>query len=149
MNVVMVLPFVNSVVNFYIRRSLNACVSQTWHDNTGGCSFSRWSFQKGYLRAWPIYCRLSRTGTAGLHRARLVPKVRVTATHKIRGTLTNKLFRCTAPAADLDSKRHVRRSQAHTELVVEAFELGVLWDEYGLVGDVVVSVLPSYFVSGS
>lgn len=77
-----------------------------------------------------------------------MPKVRVTATHKIRGTLTN-FFRCTAPAADLDSKRRVRRSQAHTEVVVEAFELGVLWDEYGLVGDVVVSVLPSYFVSGS
>jgi hypothetical protein len=39
----------------------------------------------------------------------------------------------------------VRRSQAHTELLVEAFELGVLWDEYGLVGDIVVSVLPLYY----
>ena len=77
-----------------------------------------------------------------------MPKVRVTATHKIRGTLTN-FFRCTAPAAGLDSKWCVRRSQAHAELLVEGFELGVLWDEYGLVGDVVVSVLPSYFVSGS
>jgi hypothetical protein len=77
-----------------------------------------------------------------------VPKVRVTATHKIRGTLTN-FFRCTAPVANLDSKRRVRRSQAHTEVVVEVFELGVLWDEYELVGDVVVSVLPSYFVSRS
>jgi hypothetical protein len=59
-----------------------------------------------------------------------------------------KFFRCTAPAADLDSKRCVRRSQPHTELIVESFELGVLWDEYGLVGDVVVGI-PSYFVSGS
>lgn len=32
----------------------------------------------------------------------------------------------------------MRRSQAHTELLVEEFELGMLWDEYGLVGDVVV-----------
>jgi hypothetical protein len=32
----------------------------------------------------------------------------------------------------------VRRSQAHTELLVEEFELGMLWDEYGLVGDIVV-----------
>jgi hypothetical protein len=39
----------------------------------------------------------------------------------------------------------VRRSQAHTELVVEEFELGVLWDEYGLVGDIVVSILSFYF----
>ena len=33
-------------------------------------------------------------------------------------------------------------SQAHTELLVEAFELGTLRDEYGLVGNIVVSVLP-------
>ena len=33
-------------------------------------------------------------------------------------------------------------SQAHTELLVEVFELGTLWDEYGLVGDIIVSVLP-------
>ncbi|KAH9026129.1 hypothetical protein EDB85DRAFT_1893545 [Lactarius pseudohatsudake] len=32
--------------------------------------------------------------------------------------------RCTAPANDLNS--------AHTEILVEEFELGVLWDEYGL-----------------
>lgn len=35
----------------------------------------------------------------------------------------------------------MRRSQAHTELLVEEFELGMLWDEYGLVGDVVVRIL--------
>ena len=59
--------------------------------------------------------------------------------------LTN-IFRCTAPATDLDSDRHVRHSQAHTELLVEAFELGVLWDEYGLVGDIVVSIFSLYLV---
>ncbi|KAH9023764.1 hypothetical protein EDB85DRAFT_1870528, partial [Lactarius pseudohatsudake] len=54
--------------------------------------------------------------------------------------------RCTAPANDLDSgqqtleptqRKPVQRSQAHTEILVEEFELGVLWDEYGLVGDIV------------
>jgi hypothetical protein len=50
----------------------------------------------------------------------------------------NLPFRCTAPAKDLDSGHHVRRSQAYTELLVEEFELGMLWDEYGLVGDIVV-----------
>ena len=84
-----------------------------------------------------------------MHRARLVPKARVPTTHKIRDTLLTNIFRCTAPATDLDSKRHVRRSEAHSDLVVEKFELGTLWDEYGLVGDVVVSVFPSYFVPGS
>ena len=40
----------------------------------------------------------------------------------------------------------MRRSQAHTELLVEEFELGVLWDEYGLVGDVVVCIHSSTFI---
>ena len=50
-------------------------------------------------------------------------------------------FRCTAPANDLDGRQHVHRSQAHTELLVQEFELGTLWDEYGLVGDIIVCIL--------
>ena len=63
------------------------------------------------------------------------------------GTADNLSFRCTSPANDLDhSGHHVRRSQAHTELLVEEFELGTLWDEYGLVGDIVVrSSMPLIF----
>jgi hypothetical protein len=33
----------------------------------------------------------------------------------------------------------IRRCRKHTEALVEELELGVLWDEYGLVGDVVVN----------
>ena len=50
------------------------------------------------------------------------------------------LRRCTAPGDDLDSGEYIRHSQSHSELLVEEFKLGMLWDEYGLVGDVVVSV---------
>ena len=46
--------------------------------------------------------------------------------------------RCTAPSSDLDSDKHGRRSKAHTEMLVEEFKLGMLWDEYGLVSDIVV-----------
>ena len=49
------------------------------------------------------------------------------------------LYRCTTPAKDLDSGQHGHHSQVHAELLVEEFELGMLWDEYGLVGDIVVS----------
>ena len=60
--------------------------------------------------------------------------------------LDNLPFRCTAPVNDLDSGHHVHRSQAHTKLLVEEFELGMLWDEYGLVGDIVVcSSVPLIF----
>ena len=34
----------------------------------------------------------------------------------------------------------MRRSQPHTELLVEEFELSMLWDKYGLVGDIVVCI---------
>jgi hypothetical protein len=54
--------------------------------------------------------------------------------------------RCTVPANDLDSGQHVRRSQAHTELLVEEFELGMLWDEYGLVGDIIVRILSCFSI---
>lgn len=47
-------------------------------------------------------------------------------------------FRCTAPGSDLDSGQYGRRSQAHTDLLVEEFELGTLWEEYGIVGDIAV-----------
>jgi hypothetical protein len=47
--------------------------------------------------------------------------------------------RCTAPPHDFEGKGYVRRSRDHTEALVEGLELGILWDEYGLVGDIVVS----------
>jgi hypothetical protein len=47
--------------------------------------------------------------------------------------------RCTAPPHEFD-KPGLRRCQEHTEALVEARELGELWDEYGLVGDIIVRV---------
>jgi hypothetical protein len=47
------------------------------------------------------------------------------------------LIRCTAKRTDLDGGGG-RRSRDHTELLVSELELGVLWEEYGLVGDIVV-----------
>jgi hypothetical protein len=38
---------------------------------------------------------------------------------------------------DLDGES-TRRTRAHSDTIVEELELGVLWDEYGLVGDIVV-----------
>ncbi|KAF8224104.1 hypothetical protein L208DRAFT_1513386 [Tricholoma matsutake] len=50
--------------------------------------------------------------------------------------------KCTAPANDLNSGQYVHHSQVHAELLAEEFELGMLWDEYGLVGDIVVHFSP-------
>ncbi|GBE83019.1 hypothetical protein SCP_0500620 [Sparassis crispa] len=45
--------------------------------------------------------------------------------------------KCTAPRNDLDGPGYGLRCHEHTELLVRELELGVLWDEYGLVGDIV------------
>jgi hypothetical protein len=57
------------------------------------------------------------------------------------------LSRCTAPANNLDDGRYGRRSRDHTDMLVQELELGVLWDEYGLVGDVVVCIVSYCLVS--
>ncbi|KAG1871596.1 hypothetical protein F4604DRAFT_1881075 [Suillus subluteus] len=46
--------------------------------------------------------------------------------------------KCTTPTDNLYEGTYGRRSRDHTEVLVEEFELGVLWDEYGLVGDIVL-----------
>jgi hypothetical protein len=49
--------------------------------------------------------------------------------------------RCTAAKNNLDGGGG-RRSRQHTDVLVREFELGILWEEYGLVGDVVVCLNP-------
>ncbi|KAI0323460.1 hypothetical protein GY45DRAFT_1264523, partial [Cubamyces sp. BRFM 1775] len=45
---------------------------------------------------------------------------------------------CLADKAKLEDGAGLLRSRAHTEYAAERFELGELWDEYGIVGDIVV-----------
>ena len=47
-------------------------------------------------------------------------------------------YSCTVPNNDLDSDIHPCCDREHTDMLVEMFELGQLWNEYGLIGDVVV-----------
>ena len=42
---------------------------------------------------------------------------------------------------DLDTDA-LYRCQDHTNLLVEDINLGLLWDEYGIVGDLIVSARP-------
>ncbi|OBZ65559.1 hypothetical protein A0H81_14416 [Grifola frondosa] len=44
---------------------------------------------------------------------------------------------CTAVKTNLDGNDSIRRTHEHTEELVADFELGVLWDEYGIIGDIV------------
>lgn len=44
--------------------------------------------------------------------------------------------KCTAPTWDLDANAG-RRSHTHTDVLVDQFSLRVLWEDYGIVGDIV------------
>ena len=48
--------------------------------------------------------------------------------------------RCTARPESLDEGGGLL-SHEHTELLLEAFNLKTLWDDYGIVGDLVVSTI--------
>ena len=49
------------------------------------------------------------------------------------------MARCDAMPIDLDGGG-LHRSREYTELLVKNLELGVLWNDYGLVGDIIVSM---------
>ena len=50
--------------------------------------------------------------------------------------------RCLAPTNDLDNPtfQNNPRTLEHTQTILENLELGELWDAYGLVGNIVVSI---------
>lgn len=49
------------------------------------------------------------------------------------------LYRCTALPADLDSGMAGRRTHELTDEVLAAFDSDILWDEYGIDADIIVS----------
>jgi len=51
------------------------------------------------------------------------------------------IFRCMARSKSLDSDAPLPHCQEHSNVLVELLELGILWDEYGLIGDIVVCTL--------
>ena len=55
-----------------------------------------------------------------------------------RGTRYNVAYICDSCTAKDLTVAGGRRSREHTEALMSELELGVLWDEYGLVGDLVV-----------
>jgi hypothetical protein len=45
-----------------------------------------------------------------------------------------------APADNLDAEAG-RRSHVHTMALLEQYRLKILWDDYGIVGDIIVSCI--------
>ena len=52
------------------------------------------------------------------------------------------LSRCRAPSGDLDNneERSERCSRTHTDFLCTRCELGLLYDNYGIIGDIIVCI---------
>jgi hypothetical protein len=75
-----------------------------------------------------------------MHSTRLVRKVKSTII--LSDCTADNRIRCTARANNFDNdSRVVLRSREHTNTFVRMLELSTLWDEYSLVGDVVVRIV--------
>ena len=57
--------------------------------------------------------------------------------------MTDQSTRCTVPLGKPDAEGGCRTCKL-TELLVDELKLGVLWDKYGIVGDIVVSLWSLY-----
>jgi hypothetical protein len=53
------------------------------------------------------------------------------------------VIRCTADAKDLDGEAG-RRSHVHTDALLRRYNHKILWNDYGIVGDVIVSNILSF-----
>lgn len=53
----------------------------------------------------------------------------------------NIVIRCTAKDSDLEEDTGIAfRHRKHSEVLIQEFSIAKLWDEWGLVGDIIVSM---------
>jgi hypothetical protein len=55
-----------------------------------------------------------------------------------------KFCSCTTPGRKLDGPLKFSRSREHTELALQALPPATLWKDYGIIHDVIASLLPSF-----
>jgi hypothetical protein len=82
-----------------------------------------------------------------MYRSGLVPTVYFLS-ETLHQSSNLRIYRCRAWRENLDEAPDGgRRNREHTDLMVEMLELGVLWTEFGIVGDVIVSSRGHYALS--
>ena len=56
--------------------------------------------------------------------------------------MISSLFRCTANHADLDNDPDaILRNHEYTQVLMNAFASHILWQKYGIVNDILVTIL--------
>jgi len=57
------------------------------------------------------------------------------------------IYRCLAQPHNMDGLPIIPRTQEHTNQVTARLELVVAWEEYGMIGDIVVRIMVIYLPS--
>ena len=63
-------------------------------------------------------------------------------------TLCNK-YRCTVKDSDLEAPGATYRHREHSDILIEEFSIAQLWDEWGLVGDIIVHIIRIHFLQSN
>lgn len=108
---------------------------------------SRWTFPSRNLQSWPIYSRLPGASLARWNCFKLVPKVCFVINLDVYFILL--YFRCDAHPKNLDGPGNRPRFHEMDDFLISTFDPGILWDEYGIRHDIVVSFISPNDSSGS
>src|SRR6266566_5373594 len=101
---------------------------------------SGWTFSLCHLWSWFVHCRLPRTSIACRRCSGLVSKVSIRYVSILVHHIIETVARCTAPPDSLDVESS-RCSHTHTDALLKQYGLRMLWNDYGIVGEVIVSIL--------
>jgi len=112
------------------------CTDQAFCDISRSCSVSWWTLSLNDLFSWAIHCWLPWAGLALRDHSKLVSIISSTF---IYFKSTDVWSRCDAPPDNLDDTNAHLQTHEKTDLLLEIFSAGIIWDEYGLQSDVVVS----------
>ena len=107
----------------------------TCHDTATHHTMCGQSLMLCNIWAGPIYCRLPRTGSACMYYTRLLCKV---SRCQLRASYMLSRHRCTAPHDDLDWRGSLW-GHVLTNQLVQILDIRMLWEDYGIVGNVVIS----------
>jgi hypothetical protein len=99
----------------------------------------RWALSPCHMGNRPLHCGLPRTSIAGMHCTELVCEVRICFSLHLINILLILLHRCQGHRTDLDGDlSKFPRTRNFTEEVIEHCTVSELWDDFGIVSDVIV-----------
>lgn len=103
----------------------------------------RWSLATSNLWTWSLYRRLPGAGMVGCGCSRVVPQVSIFPSQSVAilAWLTYDILRCDANPKNLDADGANPRWQGKTNFLINTWDPGILWSDFGVRLDVLVHFL--------